>query len=75
MHIQHLRFFLSFLQTVFHLIVGTFAGLDNVNSHSFGRRVAILETVARYRACVVMLDLQCDDLITDMFRTFFKIVR
>ncbi|CAM0914059.1 unnamed protein product [Alopecurus aequalis] len=62
------------LRNVFHLIVGTFGGLDNVNSHSFGKRVAILETVARYRACVVMLDLQCDDLITDMFRTFFKVV-
>ncbi|KAM0917724.1 hypothetical protein ACQ4PT_009179 [Festuca glaucescens] len=62
------------LRTVFKLIVGTFGGLNNVNSHSFGRRVTILETVARYRACVVMLDLQCDDLITDMFRTFLEIV-
>jgi sister-chromatid-cohesion protein PDS5 len=62
------------LRTVFHLIVGTFGGLNNVNSHSFARRVTILETVARYRACVVMLDLQCDGLITDMFRTFLETV-
>ncbi|KAI4964167.1 hypothetical protein ZWY2020_006951 [Hordeum vulgare] len=62
------------LRTIFRLIVGTFGGLADVNSHYFSRRVAILETVARYRACVVMLDLECNDLITDMFRTFLEIV-
>ncbi|CAN6201777.1 unnamed protein product [Urochloa humidicola] len=62
------------LRDVFYLIVGTFRGLNDVNSQTFGRRVAILETVARYRACVVMLDLECDDLITDMFRTFLEVV-
>ncbi|XBJ05379.1 hypothetical protein VPH35_024179 [Triticum aestivum] len=61
------------LRTIFRLIVGTFGGLTDVNSHYFSRRVAILETVARYRACVVMLDLECNDLITDMFRTFLEI--
>ncbi|XP_044336013.1 sister chromatid cohesion protein PDS5-like [Triticum aestivum] len=63
------------LRTIFRLIVGTFGGLADVNSHYFSRRVAILETVARYRACVVMLDPECNDLITDMFRTFLEIVR
>ncbi|KAL5199789.1 hypothetical protein ABZP36_020992 [Zizania latifolia] len=62
------------LRDMFHLIVGTFSGLKDVNSQSFGRRAAILETVARYRACVVMLDLECNDLIADMFRSFFKII-
>ncbi|XP_062228684.1 sister chromatid cohesion protein PDS5 homolog A-like [Phragmites australis] len=62
------------LRDIFYLIVGTFSGLSDINSQSFGRRVAILETVARYRACVVMLDLECDDLITDMFRTFLEVV-
>ncbi|KAL6909914.1 hypothetical protein ACP4OV_001573 [Aristida adscensionis] len=62
------------LRDIFYLIVGTFRGLSDVNSQSFGRRVSILETVARYRACVVMLDLECDDLITDMFRTFLDVV-
>lgn len=62
------------LRDIFFLIVGTFHGLSDVNSQSFGRRVAILETVARYRACVVMLDLECDDLITDMFRIFLEVI-
>ncbi|AQK83804.1 binding, partial [Zea mays] len=62
------------LRDIFYLIVGTFGGLNDVNSQSFGRKVAILETVARYRACVVMLDLECDDLITNMFQTFLVVV-
>ncbi|EER88261.2 hypothetical protein BDA96_10G149900 [Sorghum bicolor] len=62
------------LRDIFYLIVGTFGGLSDVNSQSFGRRVAILETVARYRACVMMLDLDCDDLITNMFQTFLGVV-
>lgn len=57
------------------MIVGTFSGLRDVNSPSFGRRVVILETLARYRSCVVMLDLECNDLINEMFHTFFTVVR
>ncbi|KAG6385675.1 hypothetical protein SASPL_154511 [Salvia splendens] len=63
------------LKDVFQLIVGTFSGLIDVNSPSFGRRVVILETLARYRSCVVMLDLECDDLINEMFDTFFSVAR
>ncbi|KAK4360111.1 hypothetical protein RND71_022340 [Anisodus tanguticus] len=63
------------LKDIFHLIVSTFSGLGDINSPSFGRRVVILETLARYRSCVVMLDLECDDLINEMFRTFLNVVR
>lgn len=63
------------MQDIFHLIVGTFNGLSDINSPSFGRRVVILETLARYRSCVVMLDLDCDDLINEMFSTFFAVIR
>ncbi|KAL0321042.1 UNVERIFIED_CONTAM: hypothetical protein Sradi_5365700, partial [Sesamum radiatum] len=51
----------------FQLIVSTFSGLSDINGPTFGRRVVILETLARYRSCVVMLDLECDDLIDEMF--------
>ena len=57
------------------MIVSTFSGLGDINSSSFGRRVVILETLARYRSCVVMLDLECNDLIYEMFSTFFSVVR
>ncbi|XP_039118231.1 sister chromatid cohesion protein PDS5 homolog A isoform X1 [Dioscorea cayenensis subsp. rotundata] len=62
------------LKDIFNLIVGTLSGLSDINSPSFGRRVLILETLARYRSCVVMLDLECHDLINEMFNTFFAVV-
>ncbi|CAN1177240.1 Sister chromatid cohesion protein PDS5 homolog A [Linum perenne] len=64
------------LKDIFQLIVSTFSGLsDTAAGPSFGRRVVILETVAKYRSCVVMLDLECDDLIKKMFSTFFAVTR
>ncbi|XP_071922284.1 sister chromatid cohesion protein PDS5 homolog A-like isoform X1 [Coffea arabica] len=63
------------LKDIFHLIVSTFGGLSDTSSPYFGRRVVILETLAKYRSCVVMLDLECDDLITEMFSTFFSVAR
>ncbi|CAI9270247.1 unnamed protein product [Lactuca saligna] len=61
------------LKDIFRLIVSTFSGLRDTKSPSFGRRVTILETVAKYRSCIVMLDLECDDLVNEMFRTFFAV--
>ncbi|KAK9911771.1 hypothetical protein M0R45_035661 [Rubus argutus] len=61
------------LKDIFRLIVGTFSGLKDTSGPSFGRRVVILETLAKYRSCVVMLDLECDDLVTKMFSTFFSV--
>lgn len=63
------------LKDIFHLIVGTFSGLNDTTGPSFGRRVVILETLAKYRSCVVMLDLDCDDLVTEMFSTFLAVAR
>ncbi|KAL8461688.1 hypothetical protein ACS0TY_032974 [Phlomoides rotata] len=63
------------LKDIFKLTVSTFSGLNDTNSPSFGRRVVILETLARYRSCVVMLDLECDDLINEMVNTFFAVAR
>ncbi|XP_058199465.1 sister chromatid cohesion protein PDS5 homolog A isoform X2 [Rhododendron vialii] len=61
------------LKDIFHLIVSTFSGLSDTSGPSFGRRVIILETVAKYRSCVVMLDLECDDLVNQMFTTFLSV--
>ncbi|KAJ6304583.1 hypothetical protein OIU77_018274 [Salix suchowensis] len=61
------------LKDIFHLIVGTFSGLSDTGGPSFGRRVIILETLAKYRSCVVMLDLECNDLVNKMFSTFFTV--
>ncbi|RAL52779.1 hypothetical protein DM860_007547 [Cuscuta australis] len=63
------------LKDIFDLIVRSFKELNKTNSPYFGRKVVILETLARYRSCVVMLDLECDDLVNEMFSTFFKEAR
>ncbi|CAM6113881.1 unnamed protein product [Calypogeia fissa] len=60
------------LKDIFQLIVTIFQGLNEVSSPSFTRRVNILETVAKVRSCVVMLDLECDELIHEMFDVFFN---
>nr|CAB3447221.1 unnamed protein product [Digitaria exilis] len=62
------------MRDIFSLIVGTFQHLDDIESPSFKKRVAILDTVAKVRSCVVMLDLECDDLINDMFHHFLRTV-
>ncbi|CAL4968273.1 unnamed protein product [Urochloa decumbens] len=62
------------MRDVFSLIVGAFQHLDDTQSPFFGRRMSILDTVAKVRSCVVMLDLECDELITDMFHHFLRTV-
>uniref|UniRef100_A0ACD5Z4R1 Uncharacterized protein n=1 Tax=Avena sativa TaxID=4498 RepID=A0ACD5Z4R1_AVESA len=61
----------SVMKDVFSIIVEAFQKLNDIESPSFGRRASILETVAKVRSCVVMLDLELDDLIRDMFKHFF----
>ncbi|XP_057429975.1 sister chromatid cohesion protein PDS5 homolog A-like [Lotus japonicus] len=63
------------LKDIFQLIVSSFSGLSDTSGPSFEQRVAILETLATYRSCVVMLDLECDDMVNKMFSTFFAVAR
>ncbi|XWS70491.1 hypothetical protein CRYUN_Cryun03dG0052600 [Craigia yunnanensis] len=63
------------MREVFQLIVSSFENLSDKSSCSFVKRTAILETVAKVRSCVVMLDLECDALITEMFQHFLKAIR
>ncbi|KAI4316392.1 hypothetical protein L6164_024376 [Bauhinia variegata] len=63
------------MKEVFQLIVSSFENLFDMSSQSYKKRTSILETVAKVRSCVVMLDLECDALILKMFQHFFKAVR
>ncbi|KAJ8560255.1 hypothetical protein K7X08_004313 [Anisodus acutangulus] len=63
------------MKDVFQLIVSSFENLNDQSSRSYNKRVLILETVAKVRSCVVMLDLECDRLITEMFQHFLKAIR
>ncbi|MED6216964.1 hypothetical protein PIB30_013179 [Stylosanthes scabra] len=63
------------MKEVFQLIVSSFESLHDMASRSYSKRTSILETVAKVRSCVVMLDLECDALIVEMFKHFLKAVR
>ncbi|XP_027329221.1 MATH and LRR domain-containing protein PFE0570w [Abrus precatorius] len=63
------------MRDVFRLIVSSFENLHDKSSRSYTKRTAILETVAKVRSCVVMLDLECDDLILEMFQHFLTTIR
>ncbi|KAJ0262912.1 Transcriptional regulator [Hirschfeldia incana] len=63
------------MKEVFKLIVSTFENLPDYYSRSYSKRISILETVAKVRSCVVMLDLECDSLLIEMFHNFLKAIR
>ncbi|XP_058724913.1 sister chromatid cohesion protein PDS5 homolog C-like isoform X3 [Vicia villosa] len=63
------------MKEVFRLIVSSFENLHDKSSQWQLKRTLILETVAKVRSCVVMLDLECDALILEMFQHFFKTIR
>ncbi|GER51737.1 sister chromatid cohesion protein PDS5 homolog A [Striga asiatica] len=63
------------MKDVFQLIVSSFEDLSEISSRSYGKRAAILDIVAKVRSCVIMLDLECDQMIIEMFQHFLKAIR
>ncbi|XP_047329496.1 uncharacterized protein LOC124932852 isoform X4 [Impatiens glandulifera] len=63
------------MEEVFELIVSSFENLSDKSSRSYTKRTSILKTVANVRSCVIMLDLECEWLIADMFQHFLKTIR
>ncbi|KAH0466153.1 hypothetical protein IEQ34_006256 [Dendrobium chrysotoxum] len=63
------------IKEIFGLIVRAFKNLDEMSIRSFSKRVSILEIVAKVRSYVLMLDLDCDDLILEIFLYFVKTIR
>ncbi|KAK1381038.1 hypothetical protein POM88_027782 [Heracleum sosnowskyi] len=63
------------LKEVFQLIVSSFANLSDMSSRSYDKRVSILETFAKVSAGVIMLDLEFDELISEMFQHFLRSIR
>jgi len=64
-----------FFQEVLRLIVSSFENLHDMSSRWYETRISILEIVAKVRLSVVMLDLECDALILEMFQLFLKTIR
>ncbi|XP_058724136.1 sister chromatid cohesion protein PDS5 homolog B isoform X3 [Vicia villosa] len=63
------------LRDVFKLIIGLFADLADTSSPLFSKRVKVLDTVAQLRCCVLMVEIDCIDLVLEMFNVFFSAVR
>ncbi|KAL8539683.1 hypothetical protein ACS0TY_001335 [Phlomoides rotata] len=49
--------------------------LDDTASPFFSKRAKLVETVAKLRFGLVMLDIGCEDLVIKMFKSFFSVVR
>ncbi|KAH9329705.1 hypothetical protein KI387_001813, partial [Taxus chinensis] len=64
----------AIMEDIFEVIVGNFQGLWDLTSPCFGKRVNILITMAKVRSCVIMMDLECNDLISHMFEVFFDVI-
>lgn len=62
-------------QDIFEVTVEAFGKLADASSRSYKKAEAVLDTVAKVRSSLVMLDLECDDVILEMFRQFLKVIR
>ncbi|XP_010541569.1 PREDICTED: protein starmaker isoform X2 [Tarenaya hassleriana] len=63
------------MKEILQLIVSTFERLDDKSSLSYDKRITILENTARIRLPVLILDLECDSLVIEMFNHFFLALR
>ncbi|XP_035547467.1 sister chromatid cohesion protein pds5-like [Juglans regia] len=61
------------MKEIFQLTVAAFENLSHASTRSYTKTISILETVARVRSFLVMLDLECDTLVVEMFQNFLKL--
>uniref|UniRef100_A0A1J3H7Y2 Sister chromatid cohesion protein PDS5-like protein A n=1 Tax=Noccaea caerulescens TaxID=107243 RepID=A0A1J3H7Y2_NOCCA len=62
------------MKEIFQVTVEAFGKLADASCRSYKKALAVLDTVSRVRSSLVMLDLECDDLILEMFQQFLKII-
>ncbi|KAI7739411.1 hypothetical protein M8C21_010754 [Ambrosia artemisiifolia] len=63
------------LRGIYQLLLGMFGELVDTKSPYYSRRVELLETIAKFNFCVLMLDIGCEDLVLKMFNIFFGVIR
>ncbi|KAF2321466.1 hypothetical protein GH714_000006 [Hevea brasiliensis] len=63
------------VKEIFHLIVAVFHKLSHTSSCCYSKVVLVLVTMAKTRAILVMMDLECHALIIEMFQLFLRITR
>ena len=63
------------MKEIFQLIVAAFENSSHVSTCCYKKVALILDTITKVRLCLVMLDLQCDALVVEIFQNFLKIIR
>lgn len=53
----------------------SFGQLSTMTGQSYHKAVHILESVAKVKSCLLMLDLECDALVLEMFKQFLSEIR
>ncbi|XP_055825102.1 sister chromatid cohesion protein PDS5 homolog E-like isoform X2 [Solanum dulcamara] len=65
----------SRIKDFFELAMLAFGKLSRLDGHCYSKAVSIIEVLAKYRTCVLMLDLKLDALIVQMFQLFLNSIR
>ncbi|KAL6515543.1 hypothetical protein OROHE_018577 [Orobanche hederae] len=68
-------FSLAVSRDIFRFLLSMFGELGDIASPYFLRRAKVLETFAKLRFYLIMLDTGCEDLVLKMFKSFFSVVR
>ncbi|KAF7843194.1 Sister chromatid cohesion protein PDS5 isogeny B-B [Senna tora] len=63
------------MKEIFKLTVAAFEKLSDVSGRCYEKAISIVDNVARVRSCLLMLDLECDDLMIEMFQHFLRVIR
>ncbi|CAN4088530.1 unnamed protein product [Withania somnifera] len=62
------------MKEIFQLTVRVFEELSH-SGRCYHKTVNVLETMAEVKACVMLLDLECDALVIEIFQMFLRIIR
>ncbi|GJS74018.1 armadillo-type fold protein [Tanacetum coccineum] len=63
------------MKEIFQLNMVAFRELANLTGQSYYKSIHILESFAKVKVCLLMLDLKCDDLVLEMFEQFLRNIR
>ncbi|KEH28544.1 uncharacterized protein [Medicago truncatula] len=63
------------MKEFFKLTVAAFENLSHVSGRRYEKALTILEKISKIKIFLIMLDLECDDLVIEMFQQFLRIIR
>ncbi|ESW07806.1 hypothetical protein PHAVU_010G160600 [Phaseolus vulgaris] len=63
------------MKEIFKLTVASFEKLSHISGCGYEKALTLLDNVNKVRLCLVMLDLECNDLVIEMFQHFLRFIR